>query len=558
MKNITPQSRVKDMPPTAISSANTLFNKTGSWRSFRPVYLEKLPPCNAICPAGEKIQKYLYFAKDNKFAEAWHILKQDNPLPCVCGRVCFHPCETECNRGDFDESIGIHYVERIIGDYGINHNLKVKKLAPKKNKTVAIIGGGPAGISCAYHLARLGYQPTIFEAEKFLGGMLQYGIPAYRLPKNVLQKEINSIIKLGVKVKTKTRIGKDISFNDIARKYNAVVIATGAYKERGLEVPDEDAKGVINSLEFLRELNSGHRPKISKDVVIIGGGNAAMDAARSALRIGAHPRIIYRRTRNEMPAIPDETKEAEEEKIEFIFLVAPVRIIVKRGKVTAIECVRMKLGQPDASGRRAPIPIKGSNFKIKTRTIIKAVGEQPDTSFFPSNLIKDSVVSINQWGETSQVKVFAAGDVSTGPKTVVEAIGAGKKVAYSIDRYFKTGKAVTKEEPKIKPVRFEQLNTYYFEHAPRVPMAHIEFKDRTKGFKEVYKGYTPQNASTESDRCFSCGVCNFCDNCWVFCPDMSVIKKKGKYEFNYDYCKGCGICASECPRNVISLEEEKK
>ncbi|MBI4834835.1 MAG: FAD-dependent oxidoreductase [Planctomycetes bacterium] len=564
IKVIPTTLKVKQLPPTAISMSNMLFNKTGSWRNYKPEYNEKLPPCNAACPSGEKIQGYLYLVKNHKFAEAWQLLKQDNPLPAVCGRVCFHPCEVECNRGDYDESIGIHNVERIIGDYGLKHNLRVKTGAKRKQQ-IAIIGGGPAGISCAYHLAKMGYKPTIFEAERQLGGMLQYGIPSYRLPKNILQKEINSIIKMGVKVKTGMRVGKNLFIEELANKYHAVLIATGAYKERALDIPGEETRGVIGALDFLHEVNSGKKPKISKDVVIIGGGNAAMDAARSALRMGAHPKVIYRRTRNEMPAIPDEIRDTEEEKIDFVFLAAPVKVISKNNKVVAIECIKMKLGSADSSGRRKPIPVKGSNFRIKTGTIIKAIGESPETSFIPASLLKDNLVCVDKWGMTAQNNIFAAGDTVTGPKTVVEAIGAGKRSAQAIDKYVRTGTVSFKEVPEIKPVRFEQLNTAYFEHAPRVSMPHLEFKERVKSTKEVYLGYKPNDAITESDRCFSCGVCNFCDNCWVFCPDMAVIKKKSKparqsggYEFNYDYCKGCGICASECPRNVISLVEEKK
>ena len=558
IKVIPTTLKVKQLPPTAISMSNMLFNKTGSWRNYKPEYAEKLPPCNAACPAGEKIQGYLDLIKNGKFTEAWHLLKQDNPLPAVCGRVCFHPCEVECNRGDYDDAIGIHNVERIIGDYGLRHNLRVKKTGARRKQQIAIIGGGPAGISSAYHLARMGYKPTIFEAERQLGGMLQYGIPSYRLPKNILQKEINSIIKIGVKVKTGMRVGKNLFIEELARKYHAVVIATGAYKERALDIPGEEARGVIGALDFLHEVNSGHRPKISKDVVIIGGGNAAMDAARSALRMGAHPKVVYRRTRNEMPAIPDEIRDAEEEKIDFVFLAAPVKVITKNGKAAAIECIRMKLGSADSSGRRKPVPIKGSNFRIKTGTIIKAIGESPETSFIPANILKDNLVGADKWGVTEGRNIFAAGDAVTGPKTVVEAIGAGKRAAQAIDKYVRTGKVTIKELPEVKPVRFEQLNTAYFEHAPRVSMPHLEFKERIRSTKEVYLGYNAQNAITESERCFSCGVCNFCDNCWVFCPDMAVIKTKNKYEFNYDYCKGCGICASECPRNVISLVEEKK
>lgn len=546
--------------PWAISTETTLYNKTGSWRNFRPVYLNKLPPCNHACPAGEKIQGYLDLlnqpAKISTCQKAWELLTEDNPFPSICGRVCFHPCEQSCNRSDFDEPIAIHNIERFIGDFGLRKSLKWK--LPKINRRfkIAIIGGGPAGLSCAYHLRRLGYQPTIFEADRKLGGLLSQGIPSYRLPPDIVQSEIKRILNAGVKARLNSPIDTD-GFNRLIKEYNAVFVAVGAHKERQLNLPNEHHKSVIPALEFLYNLARRKPMKIGARVGIIGGGNAAMDVARSILRLGKKPIIIYRRTENEMPAIPDEIQEAKEERIEFITLAAPKRIITGRNRVTALECVRIKLGPADKSGRRTPIPIKNSDFRVALDTIMPAIGEEIDIPFLPESLKSDSRIKVLEDGiSTSHKAIFAGGDAVTGPKTVAEAIGAGKQAAQIINARLKTTKSTLLSDEK--PVTFENLNTAYFEHATRIRPAKLGLPERFKSFKEVYKNLQADQAHQESGRCFSCGVCNKCDNCFVFCPDMSVIKKGGKYEYDYDYCKGCGVCVVECPRNAITLIEEKR
>lgn len=543
-----------DYPNWAISLTSTLLNRTGTWRIFRPVYDNKIPPCNNECPTNEKIQGYFDFVKQKKYAEAYKLILQDNPFPSITGRVCYHPCENACNRKDYDEALAIHCVERFIGDWGLK-NVALIKPKEKRKETVAIIGSGPAGMASAYYLAQSGYNVTIFEKKTKLGGMLRYGIPSYRLPKNILNNEFKKLIALGVKFKPNSQIGKNISLDELRKNYNIVIIAHGAHKNRPMGVANENATGVYSGLEFLSLINSGKKPKIGKKVAIIGGGNTAIDAARSCLRLGSIPTILYRRTKAEMPAVPDEIKAAEDEGIKIEFLIAPEKVLTtKKGKVTGLECIRMKLGKPDSSGRRRPVPIAKSNFTMKFDSIISAIGEQVDLSILSTDVAKtDWGVKADYLGQTNIKNVYAIGDCVTGPRTVVEALGAGKRVALLI-----MGEANKIEHKIERPVQFSELNTDYFEHAHRVAMPELSVKNRKQNFNEVHLGYNKQQIQQEAERCFSCGVCNKCDNCFVVCPDLSVLKQNGEYEFDYDFCKGCGVCARECPRFVITMKEESK
>ena len=547
--------REPDYPPWAVSLTNTLVNRTGSWRIFRPKYLDKIPPCNDACPAHENIQGYMELVKQKRYLEAYELIIENNPFPSITGRVCFHPCEAACNRGEYDEALGIQNVERFLGDYGLK-KAKREKLRKENGKQIAVIGSGPAGLSCGYYLAKLGYKVTIYEHFSLPGGMLRVGIPAYRLPKYILDKEIKKLEVLGVKIKTNFTIGDDLTLEEMRQNYDAVFIATGAHKSRKLDVPGEEAKGVLSGLEFLAKINMGKRPRIGKQVLVIGGGNTAIDAARSALRLGAQPKILYRRTRQEMPAVADEVNEAEKEGISIEFLVAPVKVIKSKGQATRLECQRMKLGKPDASGRRRPVPIKGSNFRIKCNSIISAIGEQIDLTYLTDDIKTTGWgIDADEWGRTSVANVFAAGDCVTGPKMVVDAIGAGKRVALAIDSYFSCKEIKT--EPKSELAQYANLNLAYFEPAVRIAMPSLNLKERKKNFKEVHLGYNEPLTNTEAERCFSCGICNKCDNCYVFCPDLAVMKSDDKYEFDYDFCKGCGVCAYECPRYAITMEEEE-
>ncbi len=567
-------------PPLPMSYQSTLVNKTGSWKYIRPMYQDKVAPCHEGCPAGEDIEGYMYLISQGKITEAWELLRKDNPLPAICGRVCFHPCETACNRKDFDEALSINQIERFLGDYGLK-NKTAPVMGKRRKEKIAIVGSGPAGLSCAYQLALMGYQVTIFEALNVLGGILRIGIPAYRLPKDILEAEIQLIQELGVEMRTGARVGKDIPFSEL-EKYRAVFLSTGVHVSRSMGAKGEQHRGVLSGLEFLKDLNLGKKIPLGKRVAVVGGGNTAMDAARSALRLGSEPIVVYRRTRNEMPAIEDEINEAEKENIEFKFLTVPVEVISTNGKIKEIECIKMKLGKPDESGRRRPEPIEGSNFRMKIDNVITAIGEKADLSYLPDDIkVEWGKIVVDEFGRTTRENIYAGGDVIDQPHTVVDAIGAGKKAAIAIDsdvrnvpldmeslRIGETGSVsiekylntniLHKKDQINDVVRIEEININYFEKADRVVKPRRDAEAVKDNFNEVNTGFKEEMVRREASRCFNCGVCNECEVCLIFCPDMAILRKNDEkgFEFKYDYCKGCGICAKECPRNAMSMTRE--
>jgi len=522
-----------------------LVNKTGSWRYSRPVHEEKMPPCNNACPAGNNIQGFIRLIRDEKLLDAWRLIKETSPLPGVCGRVCPHPCEQECNRGEYDEAMSIHTLERLVADYAFKEKVSEKLGVSPGKERVAIVGSGPAGLSCAYFLAEDGYQVTVFESLPAIGGMLRVGIPEYRLPREILDKEIADIKALGVSFKTSTKIDNVKELRD----YDAVFIATGAHSSRALEVPGEDIAGVISGTEFLRELNLDGDVQIGKSVVVIGGGNTAIDAARSALRLGAKSIIVYRRTREEMPAIEEEIEAASKEGIEIVYLAAPTKVIARDGKVKEVEFTRMRLGEPDETGRKRPIPIEGSTFTMQVETVITAIGETPDLSLLPEGMALSET-----GGKVDGMQIFSGGDAVTGAGRVVDAIASGKRAARAIDKCLR-GKEV-EEEPVKELAPLEDINTAYFPRQSVVRMPELSGGERTSSFSEIHLGISVEEGIKEATRCFSCGVCKECDNCLYFCPDICVAVMDGNYEFDYDYCKGCGICSHECPAGVIRMATE--
>lgn len=573
-----------DLPIHAISVGSMTWNKTGTWRYLRPRFENKISPCNEGCPAGQDIEGAMVLIGKGKFVEAWELFKEENPLPGVCGRVCYHPCETACNRGQFDEAISINALERFMADYAAKHGKRVGQKGAKKKEKVAVIGSGPAGLTCAYHLARMGYSVKIFEALSVLGGMLRVGIPEYRLPKRVLEEEIDQILELGVTAELNCRIGKEAWERDL-KEYSALFLATGSHVSKSLGIPGEELDGIMSGVDFLKDINLGKPVRIGKRVVVIGGGNTAFDAARTALRLGARPMILYRRTREEMPAFPGEIQEAEEEGIEISYLVSPIRLIPENGRVAKLECVKNRLGPPDEDGRRMPVAIKDSNFLIEVDQIISAIGEEADLSFVPDTVgMKESVLLTDERGATKIQGVFAGGDITQQPRTVVHAIGSGKRAAIFIDAFLqkknwetffeaiRIGERGTfsmrrylQEESERSPignrtVQFKDLNLDYFEIKKRAKTPKLKANKRIASFDEVNLGYPEEVAIEEAKRCFNCGVCNLCDNCYIFCPDFAILKQ-GEDQPNridYDHCKGCGICVEECPRNAMVMEEEKR
>jgi NADPH-dependent glutamate synthase beta subunit-like oxidoreductase len=569
------------LPPMTVSFEGSRATKTGTWRYLTPAYLNKVAPCNEGCPAGEDIEAAMVLSGQEDYLGAWEKIIQENPLPRVCGRVCFHPCEKTCNRREFDEPASIHALERFVGDRAFQAGKRFAPPKEKKREKIAIIGSGPAGLSCAYHLASLGYAAVLFEAEPELGGMLRYGIPSYRLPREILDQEIRNILALGVEARTRNRIGVDTKWKNLD-KFDALFIAAGAWKSLPLRIPGEDAAGVMSGLAFLKKVNSGEKVDLGQRVAIIGGGNTAMDAARSALRLGAKPLILYRRTKEEMPAWEEEISETEEEAIELIFLSSPLRVLAENGKVSGIECIKNILGPPGKDGRREPRPIEGSNFTLPVDSILSCIGEAPDFSFLPESLKKSSgALIVDETGATSLPKVFAGGDIIDQPRTVSYAIGAGKKAAMAIDATFR-GKDVAQSLRAARwgengslsmarykggamdvmaqeGVKFSDLNPAYFQRKLRRPKDKLPVSQRTSDFREICSGLSTQEALEEAKRCFNCGVCNLCDNCFIFCPDMAIAARSDKqgYEINYEYCKGCCICVEECPRGAISVEVRK-
>ena len=560
-----------EMPMMPASLASTLYNKTGSWRYMRPLYANKTPPCNAACPAGEDIVMHLQLTAQGRYTEAWETIVRENPFPGVCGRVCPHPCESECNREHLGGAIAIHCQERFLADYAAAHDLGLPMPdVPQRGEHVAVVGAGPAGLSCAYHLRRMGYQVTVFDAGDKPGGMMRL-IPEYRLPKEVLEREIAAIVATGVEVKTGVRLGVDVSLDDL-KDYAAVFLAVGQSRSRRLGVPGEEATDVLPGIDFLARVARGQRVGLGKKVAVIGGGNTAMDAARTARRLGADVTIFYRRSRAEMPAIDEEVNEALDEGVRIEFLRAPVAVLTENGHVRGLRLTEMELGAPDESGRRRPLPVAGSEYEVAFDTVIPALGQVADLSFLDAEVKSErGRIITDEKAATTRPPIFAGGDVATGFGTVTAAVGSGKRAALAIDCFLR---GVERAFPDLaqnvqaapRPhdaavVRFEDLNTAYFEEEPRPRQEQRPAAERVTTFEEVNLGYGEDAALAEAQRCFSCGTCNECDNCLIFCPDVAVLRGPSDDEpfvFNYDYCKGCGICVSECPRHAISFEEEVK
>lgn len=569
------------MPMISISLGNMDWNKTGAWRAQRPFYEDKTPPCRAACPAGNDIVAFIQKITQGDFEGAWSVIKEENPFPGICGRVCFHPCESKCNRGDYDEPIAIHALERFVSDFASNLNKKIEKVPGVRKGKVAIIGSGPAGLSCAYHLAKLHYDVTVFESSSLSGGMLRSGIPSYRLPKDVLDREISNIEALGVELRTGIALGKNLIWDDL-KNYQATFIATGAHQGRSLQIPGEKAKSVFSGLDLLKRINRDQKIKLGDKIAIIGGGNTAIDVARSVIRLGKKATLLYRRSREEMPAFEDERVEAIEEGVKIRYLVNPIRIQQKDG-LKRLECLRIELGDKDESGRRRPVPISHSNFFIEADSVIIAAGEEIEVSFLPKGMEKrEGIILAQRDGSTGIKGIFAGGDLTSTQRTVAHAIGSGKKVALAINCYLngKNTEEVIRQiligegpsisifrhfHPEDRPmnshiVTFGELNTDYFEPSKRHPESKGPVKQRTKGFGEVTATFPENIAVEEAERCFCCGTCNGCENCYVFCPDASILKTEDilSHQVDYDFCKGCGICFSECPRGAISLKEETR
>ena len=546
-------------PPPTEKEGQRLF-PTGNFRFFRPVYKDKTPPCNNACPTGEQIQKYLDFVKHERYLDGYLTIMEDNPMPSVTGRVCYHPCETACNRAEHDEPIGIRSVERFLGDYGLNlPDDPVKDgLPPLNGTTIAIAGSGPAGLACAYHLRRRGYPSVIFEALEKPGGMLRAGIPHWHLPGEILDAEIAKLLSLGgIEIRCNVRAGADISWDEL-RGYPAAFLALGQDVGRRLPVEGIQARGVTGGLEFLREAGLGRPVQAGRQVLVIGGGNTASDAARSALRIGGgEATIVSLEAEDELLIVPEDLAQARDEGVTFAPGTSLVRVLTADGQVTGAVLCDARLAR-DASGAVRPDLVPGTEREVPCDSIFVAVGQVQQLDWLPEHLADSSgVITADEHGRV-EGNVFVGGDVLRGPSMVVDALGDGKRAARDIDRLLTSQALAADPEPVIMP--YEGLNAAYFRPAPRIeaPLSPAAERRRSQQV-EVTLAYSEQQAVAEADRCMSCGVCNGCDNCYLVCPDVSVLRdarQNGHYSIRTTYCKGCLVCVQECPTGCLEKVPE--
>ncbi|MBI5636829.1 MAG: FAD-dependent oxidoreductase [Nitrospinae bacterium] len=523
--------------------------------NLRPSYVEKNPPCSMNCPAGENIREWLTdIREDNSFESAFYTLTNSNPFPSTMGRICPHPCETGCNRNAKDETVGINSVEGAIGDYAIANGLKLRVLVNEKNgKRVAVVGGGPSGLSAAYQLARRGYAVTVHEMHEKAGGMLRYGIPSYRLPDAVLDAEIQRIVDLGVEIKYNTRIGKDVRFDDLQKNFDAVYLAFGMHQGMKLGVPGENVEGVWTAAAFLNKINHGEKVAVGKRVIVVGAGDSAIDAARTSRRLGAEVTLVYRRSRGEMPAIKHEVGEAEAESVKYEFLCTPVSA-EKTGAGLNVKLIRMELKDADASGRPKPVEIPGSEFVLECDTLIGALGQKPDFTGLEMFRNEKGWLTVDANGRTQIDKVWAGGDITAPIALATAAIGEGRRRALDIDNVLMNREAQPVKERKT--VLAESMRLDHYEAKPMTRRKSIELAERmNRGFDEVVGQLSLEEAKYEADRCMSCGMCFDCEKCYLYCQDQAINKlPKGQhYAFNLPKCTGCKKCFEECPCGFIDM-----
>ena len=537
------------MKPFAITldPGSSLANRTGSWRTERPVYLDKLPPCNNQCPAGEDIQGWLFHAESGNYEAAWRHLTKDNPFPAIMGRVCYHTCEGACNRGQLDSPVGINSVERFLGDEAIKRKWKLAEPSSESGKHVLIVGAGPSGMSAAYHLRRLGHKVTVCEAGPLMGGMMRFGIPKYRLPREVLDAEMQRVVDMGVEVKLNTKVDNILQTMQ-GGKFDAAFLAVGAHIGKRTNIPAGAVSKIVDAVSVLRSMEGEEKPMLGRRVIVYGGGNTAIDVARTAKRMGAEPIIVYRRTRDKMPAHDFEVEEAMQEGVMIKWLST-----IKQAGESSITIEKMEL---DSSGFPQPT---GEIETLEADSVVLALGQDVDLGLLngvPGLEVTDGVVKVDANMMTGHAGIFAGGDMVPAERNITVGVGHGKKAAKNIDAWLRGSAYVA--PPKHPLATFEKLNTWYYSDAPKTVRPTLDIIRRQSTFEEVQGGLDESTALFEARRCLSCGNCFECDNCYGVCPDNAVIKLgPGKrFEFNYDYCKGCGLCVAECPCGAINMVPE--
>ena len=568
------------------SRTTTAVNKTGSWRFFHPKYEEKTAPCMAACPIGQDIPKIEMLASRGLYKDAWQMILDENPFPAVCGRVCFHPCEGACNRVQLDDAIAIHQLERFLGDTAISGQIKPEiDVKPLTDKKIAIAGAGPAGLAAAYFLARLGYGCDVFEAASEPGGLLRWGIPAYRLPRDILEYEIKRIEDIGVSIHCRTAVTESL-LEKLKQKYDALIIGCGYGHSFMLNMEGEQF--AADGLEFLNRLSVGEKISYIGTAAVIGGGNTAIDVARSLARLGATPLIVYRRRINDMPAFAPEVAMALEEGVRIMELVSPIRIRETGGDSSSppgyeLALQKMKVDRIDTGGRARVVPDGDDTETMEVQNVFVAIGAAAEDLWqLPDSEDSESLQLSHCGFFVENIPVIYGGDLASPVKSVSDAIASGKQAALALDVFFQHGTAAVQKwlggcrvgdgpalsmnaylesdrrnrSPHV--VSFAEIVTDYFSPAARAVPASLEADSRIRSFTEIESTFDNSAAGEEAARCFNCGICAACDYCRLYCPEMAVLVEKGQRSINMDFCKGCGVCATECPRNAMALEEEVK